>query len=388
MWIHAVSVGEVKAVEKLVERLAERFKDRPIVMSTATPAGQNLAWERKDIIHATFYFPLDLPGCIGRALDRVRPEMVIIAETEIWPNFLRACRQRRIPVMMINGRISDRSFAGYRWVRRWLPTVLADYTLLGMQSEADRRRMEALGAEPGKVMVLGNLKFDAAGSNRPLDPDLARFLGGWHPIWIAASTMPGEEEMVLDAFAKLKSDHPNVKLIIAPRHPERFDEVEGIVKRRGVQHVRRTCLPSRGALSFVAASPLPTARHLLGEGEGLILDTIGELAAVFECATVVFMGGTLVPAGGHNILEPARHRKPIIFGPHMENFRDIARLFLDAGAAIQIDGARDLARTVSTVLSDPALARELGTSARKIVDQNTGATDRVLNILAPVEAGR
>ena len=377
IWIHAVSVGEVKAIENLLEGLGKRLNGRPIVVSTTTPTGQRLARQRTDIVHSTFYFPFDLPGCVRRALDRVRPEMVIIAETEIWPNFLRECRRRRIPVFMINGRISDRSFSRYRLVRRWLPRVLADYTLLGMQSETDRRRMEILGADPGKLLVLGNLKFDGTTSERSTEPGLAGLLQEWHAIWIAASTMQGEEELVLDAFAQARSGHPDLKLIIAPRHPERCGEVEEIIKARGLRFIRRTSLPS---------PQKPEARYATMECEGLLLDTIGELAAIFEYATVVFMGGTLVPRGGHNILEPARHRKPVIFGPHMENFRDIARLFLDGAAAIQVRDATELGRTVSKLLSDTALAAALGTAARGIVDQNTGATERVLRILKPVGA--
>jgi 3-deoxy-D-manno-octulosonic-acid transferase len=384
IWIHAVSVGEVKAIEKLLEGLGKRVSGRPIVVSTATPTGQQLAKQRADIIHSTFYFPLDLPGCVRRALDRVRPEMVIIAETEIWPNFLRECRRRKIPVLMINGRISDRSFGKYRLVRHWLERVLADYTLLGMQSQTDRQRMEALGGDPGKVTVLGNLKFDFTTSDRAIETGLASVLKGWDEIWIAASTMPEEEEMVLDAYAEVRRSHPELKLVIAPRHPERCDAVAAMVRARGLRFIRRTALSSPGAPSPAASGhAFPEGP----EGEGLLLDTIGELAGVFEYATVVFMGGTLVPRGGHNILEPARHRKPVIFGPHMENFRDIARLFLEAGAAIQIGNPEDLARAVTKILSNPELAEKLGNAAQRVVDENTGATDRVLKILTPVEAG-
>ncbi len=379
IWIHAVSVGEVKAIESLLEGLGKRLNGRPIVVSTATPTGQQLARQRTDIVHSTFYFPIDLPGCVRRALDRVRPEIVIIAETEIWPNFLRECRRRKIPVIMINGRISDRSFSRYRLVSRWLPKVLADYTLLGMQSETDRRRMEVLGADPAKLTVLGNLKFDGTSSERAIEAGLAEVLRGWHSIWIAASTMPGEEELVLDAYAQARVGHPDLKLVIAPRHPDRCDEVQEIIRSRGLRFIKRTNLPSLQT---------PQARYATPEGDGLLLDTIGELAAVFEYATVVFMGGTLVARGGHNILEPARHRKPVIFGPHMENFRDIARLFLDGGAAIQVRDATELGQTVSKLLSDTALAAQLGTAARRIVDQNTGATERVLSILAPAGTGQ
>src|SRR5438876_7048026 len=242
IWVHAVSVGEVKAVERLLEGLRQPFPDKPLVVSTVTPAGQELARERIDIIHGTFYFPIDLPWCVRQVLDQLRPEIVIIAETEIWPNFLRECRIRGIRVMMINGRISDKSFTRYRLVRRWLDRVFKDYTIMGMQSETDRQRIEAIGADPQKVTVFGNLKYDVVSSPKPLDPTLATFLGDWRQIWVAASTMPGEEEFVLDAFARVRGKHPDLKLVIAPRHADRFAAVDALVKSRGLSCIRRTQL--------------------------------------------------------------------------------------------------------------------------------------------------
>jgi len=366
IWVHAVSVGEVRAVEKLLERLRQQFPSTPIVVSTTTPAGQQLAQVRSDIVDHTFYFPLDLPWCVKRVIDRVDPEMVIIAETEIWPNFLRACRAHHARVVMINGRISDRSFSRYRVARRWLRRVFEDYTVIGMQSEVDRQRIEAIGADPRKVTVLGNLKYDAVASSRKMDIALAAFLRDWEPLWIAASTMPGEEEMVLDAFKELQKDHSNLKLLIAPRHPARFNVVAEIIEKKGFDVVRRT--------------------HLAGSGNVFLLDTIGELAAVFQYAAAVFVGGSLVPTGGHNVLEPARHGKPIVFGPHMENFRDIARLFLQAKAAIQIPNSNELAPAISNILANPGYAAGLGRNALAVIQQNTGATERVLQVLEPVGA--
>src|SRR6516225_172968 len=200
IWVHAVSVGEVKAVEKLLERLREQFPGKPMVVSTTTPAGQQLARDRQDIVDHTFYFPIDLPWCVQRTLDRVNPELVIIAETEIWPNFLKICRSRGIRVVMINGRISDKSFARYRLVRPWLRRVFQSYSIIGMQSELDRERIQAIGADPQKVTVFGNLKYDVAPRAGTLKAELIGLLGRWENVWIAASTMPGEEEMVLGAF--------------------------------------------------------------------------------------------------------------------------------------------------------------------------------------------
>ena len=369
IWVHAVSVGEIKAVERLLERLRQQFPDNPLVVSTVTPAGQALARERRDIIHSTFYFPIDLPWCVRRALDRIAPEIVIIAETEIWPNFLRECRIRGIRVMMINGRISDRSFNRYRLIRHWLERVFKDYTVIGMQSETDRQRIEAIGADPQRVTVLGNLKYDAVAAGKPLEARLGTFLAGWQPVWIAASTMAGEEEFVLDAFAELREGHPDLKLIVAPRHADRFDAVAQMLESARLPWKRRTELRDTQRSSTV-----------------LLLDTIGELAALFHYASVVFVGGSLVATGGHNILEPARHRKPIVFGPHMENFRDMARLFLEAKAAIQIGNERQLAPAIEQILVHPELASELGNNAYAILLENTGATDRVLQFFQPARA--
>src|SRR5262245_49157484 len=271
IWVHAVSVGEVKSVEQLLERLRKQFPGKPLVVSTATPAGQQVARARLDIVDHSFYFPIDLPWCVRRAVDRVDPEMVIIAETEIWPNFLWACRRRGVRVVMINGRISDRSFSRYRLARRWLRRVFEDYTMIGMQSERDRQRIEAIGADPRKVTVLGNLKYDAVASARNVDSALSSFLIRWNPLWVAGSTMPGEEELVLDAFEQVLDAHPDLKLLIAPRHPERFETVAQIIERRGLQMVRRSRLAG-------------------SDPQVLLLDTIGELGALFQYATVVFIG--------------------------------------------------------------------------------------------------
>src|SRR5262245_16338192 len=230
IWVHAVSVGEVKAVESLLDGLRRQFPGKPLVVSTATPTGQHLAKERRSVIDHTFYFPLDLPWCVGRALSRIDPEIVIIAETEIWPNFLRGCNRRGVRVVMINGRISDKSFPRYRLVRRWLTRVFDDYAVIGMQSETDRQRIEAIGADPQKVTVFGKLKYDILTSSRPLDGMLARFLENWTQVWIAASTMPGEDELIADVFVRLRKDYPALKLVIAPRHPHRCDVVEGLLK--------------------------------------------------------------------------------------------------------------------------------------------------------------
>lgn len=361
IWIHAVSVGEVKSMENLISRLRQEFPGRPIAVSTTTPTGQQLARDRRDIVDYSFFFPLDTPGALNRTLDRVRPHLVIIAETEIWPNFLRLCRERRIPVMMINGRISDKSFPRYQRVRHWLRPVLANYTVMGMQSEMDRRRAELIGADPKNVQVFGNLKFDVKASSRLLDPRLESWLRICGELLIAASTMPGEDELVLNAFQALRATRSELKLLIAPRNPDRAAAIAQMVRKRGLGVTRRS--------------------ELAGSTDVIILDTIGELASCFQFASVVFMGGSLVQRGGHNILEPARFSKPVIFGPHMENFRDIARLFLQSNAAVQIPSAEALAPACEKILADSELAQTLGNNAHEVVMRNTGATDRVVGYI-------
>jgi 3-deoxy-D-manno-octulosonic-acid transferase len=354
-------VGEVKSVRKLTEKLRGLYPESPLVLSTITPTGQELARTTSGMADHVFFFPLDLPGAIRRTLDRVNPELVLIAETEIWPNFLRECRRRNIRVALVNGRISDRSFPRYRMVRRWLKRVLDDFTLLGVQTETDRERMESIGADGRKVTVTGNLKYDALEVGQALPPDLSEALGRLPQLWIAASTMPGEEEQVLDAFADLRRHHPDLTLLIAPRHPERFDGVERTIRSRGFRCVRRSRLGDRA--------------------EVLLLDSVGELASAFRHANVVFVGGSLVPSGGHNILEPAAFAKPIVFGPHMENFREIRDTFLAARAAFEVRDAQELAAAVGRLLSDAQFAAELGGKARGVVERNTGATERVLAYL-------
>jgi 3-deoxy-D-manno-octulosonic-acid transferase len=372
IWVHAVSVGEVRAVGKLLESLRRQYPGQPVVVSTITPTGQQLARETAGLADQVIYFPFDFPGSIRRTLAYINPALVIVAETEIWPNFLRECRTRNIRVVMVNGRISDRSYPRYRWIRHWLKTVLNDYSVLGMQSDVDRQRIESLGASPDKVQVFGNLKYDALSALQPLESNLTRVLDASQPLWIAASTTAAgtanpsnEEEQVLAAFAVLRQRHPNLRLLIAPRHPERFPAVEQMVIASGFQCERRTA--SNGSHSAFK--------------DVLLLDTIGELASTFPHASVVFMGGTLVPRGGHNILEPAAASKAIVFGPHMENFREIAALFLNADAAIQVQNSEELASAVGRLLNDAEASSAMGNNARQIVERNTGATRRVMAFL-------
>ena len=360
VWVHAVSVGEVKAVDSLLDGLRRQFPRKRIVISTTTATGRALALKRSDL-DRVIYFPLDFPGVVRRCLDRIRPDLIVVAETEIWPNFMRECDRRKIPVFMVNGRISDRSYKQYRLTRRWLGRILEKYHILGMQSDMDADRIRSIGAPRDKVVVFGNLKYDQRASARELDSVFETTLNRSQPLIVAASTAAEEEPLVLEAYRQLRETRAGLKLLIAPRLPERFAEVDRMLQSSGLSYVRRSALTPETEPPDI-----------------LLLDTIGELTAVFEYATLVFMGGTLVPRGGHNVLEPALFSKPVIFGPHMENFRDMARTFLDRRAAIQVADVDALVRHIRTLLDSPAAAAEMGRNAHQLVEKNRGATARFL----------
>jgi 3-deoxy-D-manno-octulosonic-acid transferase len=376
-WIHAVSVGESAAAVPLVEGIRRRWPELGIVMSTTTPTGARIVRERLAGAAAHRYFPVDLPGPVGRALDATRPCFFIAIETELWPNFLRALARRRVPAMIANGRISDRSFRRYRWVRGLMRRVLADVTIFAMQTEEDARRIIGLGAPRERVVVTGNLKTD-------LRPEPAADAAGWRRrlgldaaarLWIAGSTHRGEEAVVLDVFARARARCPQLALLLAPRHPERADEVEEIIRGRGLAAVRRS------RLSGDAPS-----------GAVVILDTVGELAALYALAEVVFVGGSLVPIGGHNLLEPAMHGKPVLTGPYTSNFREGAELLQQGGGAFVVKDAPELERVLSRLLEDPALARRTGEAARAAFAGRAGAVGATLDLIGrhlwPAEPAR
>jgi len=376
IWIHAVSVGEVLAATALVRRLREQFPGRHIVVSTTTPAGQALARERflpSAVADAVFYFPFDWPFSVGRAFRAVHPALVVVVETEIWPNFLRHARRRGVPAVFVNGRFSPRSFAGYRrW--QWLAggffrRVLDDARLFLMQSEGDAQRVRAIGADPARVEVTGNLKYDITPpAPGPLVAWLARAAENRGPILVAGSVLASEEEAVLDAFAAVRGEYPAALLVLAPRKTDRFDTAAEIVARHGLRCLRR--------------SGADLSRSFPDDTEVLLLDTVGELPAVYQVASAVFVGGSLVPAGGHNILEPALFGKVPVFGPYMENFREMSQEFRNAGAAVEVAGAEDLGRRWLELLKDESRREAFGQAARLLAERNRGATERVLERLS------
>ncbi len=377
IWIHAVSVGETLAVVGLVKELQRMFPERPVFLSHVTPAGREAGESRLPSIAGRFYLPLDWRGSVRRALRHLNPALLIIVETELWPNLLRAARESGARVVMANARLSDRSFRRYRLASPFMRNVLGNVDKICAQTARDVERFNSLGARRNSVVLAGNLKFDAQ------PPRLGELTGVLQaalahaqrtPVMIAASTMAGEEPLVLQAWQKIRGDFPEALLILAPRHPARFDEVAAILEGAGNSFVRRSTLN-------IPASELS---EQLAKPEILLLDSIGELAGIFELADAVFMGGSLVPTGGHNVLEPAYWSKPILFGPHMENFRDIAQLFLEADAAIEVRDAAHLAEAVAKLWRDAAAARRLGEAARQVLDRHSGATRRTLEQIREV----
>ena len=380
IWIHAVSVGETLTARALAADLKSRYPGLRLFLSTTTIAGQQAARQVQHL-DGVFYFPFDWTFIVRRTLDLVRPRVFIMMETEIWPNLLRACRARGVKTILINGRISSRSYPRYRLVRLLFRRVLVNIDRFCMQNEESSRRLIALGADRSRVTITGSLKFDSVELPAPASrarsrERVLRFfrLAPNRPVIVAGSTMRGEEAAVLRAFARVKTTAPTALAVLAPRHPERFAEVERLARAAGFVTVRRSELP-------IDVEP---------RADVIVLDTIGELAQLYQVATAVFVGGSLVDHGGHNILEPAVFGKPIVFGPHMQNFKDIADTFLANGAAVQVP-AEHLDEALSSLLTDPVRRARLGAAARALVEANRGAKEKTLAVieeLAPISAHR
>lgn len=365
-WIHAVSVGEAMAAVPLVEEIRHRWPQLTIIVSTITTTGAAIVRERLGHFATHCYFPFDLPGPVQRALRAINPTFFVALETELWPNFYRQLHQRGIPAMLANGRISDRSFRRYRLVRPFVRRLLGHIRVFAMQSREDARRIIALGAPPERVVVTGNLKAEPSPHEAGVESLWRRLLGltGAEPVWIAGSTRPGEEEIVLDVFLRLQARHPSLVLVLAPRHPERVSEVEQLIQTRGLEPVKRTALPMRSATRAV-----------------IVLDTVGELAQLYQVASVVFVGGSLVPWGGHNMLEPALRRKPMVFGPHTQNFRESAELLLASGGALLVRDGLELEAAVHRLLDDQALRQKMGEAGFNAVASRQGAVKETLELL-------
>jgi 3-deoxy-D-manno-octulosonic-acid transferase len=373
IWIHAVSVGEVLTARPLISELKRRYPNLRMFLSTTTMAGQQLARRSVQDVDAVFYFPFDLGFVVKRTLDLVRPKLFIMMETEIWPNLLRECRARGIKTAVVNGRISARSFPRYKMIRPMMRRVMDHIDRFLVQSEESARRFIDLGADPARVVVTGSLKFDSlelsstALQARARDRVLRYFrVPSTRLVIVAGSTMKGEEAQVLRAFRKVRAAAPNTLLVLAPRNPERFGEAESLARSEGWKVARR---------SDLAVDSEPRV-------DIVIVDTIGELATIYQIATIVFVGGSLVATGGHNVLEPAVFGKPIVFGPHMQNFREIADAFVTNGAGVQLSGDDELEETFLSLMSDPVRRARLGAAARALVEANRGANDKSITVLA------
>jgi 3-deoxy-D-manno-octulosonic-acid transferase len=370
IWVHAVSVGESIAAAPMIRALLERYPALPITVTCMTPTGseriQALFANEPRIQHC--YLPYDLPCAAARFLDRVQPRLAVIMETELWPNHIHQCAKRGIPVALANGRLSERSARGYGRFSKLTAPMLAEMSLFAVQTEAEAQRFRDLGARPETVEVTGSIKFDLT-----IDPQLlqraADLRNQWQaqdrPVWIAASTHEGEDEVVLDAHRRLLANHPDALLILVPRHPERFNSVFELCQREGFATVRRS----------TGANVDAQTRVLLG-------DTMGELLFLYALADSAFVGGSLVPNGGHNLLEPAALAKPVLSGPHLFNFLDIAAQLREAGALAEVDDAEGLAVEVQRLFELPRDAQRMAEAGLAVMRRNQGALQRLLDGLA------
>jgi len=377
IWLHCVSVGETQAARPLAKRLKQQFPHHDLVVSTITLTGQALA---RDVFRnqaaSVFYFPFDWRWTVRRALRAVDPAAVLIMETEIWPNFMRECNSRHIPVALVNGRISRRSFRWYRLIKFFLRPVLSSLSIAVMQSETDAARLEELGMPKERLFTAGNLKFDAEFSGELTNKTeelRKRFdFDARVPLILAASTHAPEEAIILESIQKLRQKQP-VRLMLAPRHPERFNEVAGLLQKSGLSWTRRTNPPNPND----------------ADASVILLDTIGELPATYALAQIVFVGGSIVDKGGHNVLEPAAAGATVVTGAHTHNFHAIVELMNEAGALVQLPALEDaaasdeLAYVFEKLLASPAEREELGRRAKQLITANQGAADRTMQLITP-----
>lgn len=367
IWVHAVSVGESIAAAPMIRALLQRYPQLPITVTCMTPTGseriQALFAGEPRIQHC--YLPYDLPCAAARFLDHAKPKLAVIMETELWPNHIHQCAKRGIPVALANGRLSERSARGYGRFSKLTAPMLAEMSFFAVQTEAEAQRFRDLGARPQTVEVTGSIKFDLT-----IDPQLLQraheLRGQWQalerPVWIAASTHEGEDEVVLDAHRRLLANYPNALLILVPRHPERFNSVFELCQREGFATVRRS-----------------TGANVEADTSVLLGDTMGELLFLYALADSAFVGGSLVPNGGHNLLEPAALAKPVLSGPHLFNFLDIAAQLREAGALAEVDDAEGLAVEVQRLFELPRDAQRMAEAGLAVMRRNQGALQRLLD---------
>ena len=364
IWLHAVSVGEVLAVSRLVGELERAFPEFELLISTTTRTGQDLARQRFGA-ERVFYCPLDLPWAVRATLNILKPRLLILAETEFWPNLLSGCFRRSIPVAVVNARISDRSWPRYRLLRHLWRPFLSRIACVLAQSDTDAARLKAIGCTPDRVSVAGNLKFDVRAAKEADATRLLKTLASGLRIVVAGSTLEGEEAALIEAWPHLLAADPQLAMVLAPRHPERFAAVAALLNQSGIRWIKRSDWQSQSESEIQPIRP----------GQIVLLDTIGELASAYSIAVVAFVGGSLIPAGGHNPLEPAQFGVPIVMGPHFANFRAITEDLL-VHSALHITANEHLARNLNSLLQDSAGAIAMGERARQVFNQQAGATDR------------
>lgn len=367
LWLHAVSVGEVNAAAPLVDRLRQLRPDLRLVITTITPTGSERVRALWGDAVTHVYLPYDLPGAVGRFLDHFRPALALIVETELWPNLLFGCRDRRIPVYILNARLSARSLRGYRLLRPLIGRALRTVTCVAAQSADDAERFLQLGATPEQVQALGNLKFDIA------TPNVQDFIARFHdlvpaerPVWIAASTHEGEEQATIDLHRRLREAVPGLLLLWAPRHPERFPRVEALAREQGWKVATRR------------QQQWPQA-----DTDVFVIDTLGELMSFYGCAQVAFVGGSLQAIGGHNLLEPAAMGTATVTGPHLHNFAEISRRMREAGAVVIAEDAQGVGDALLTLLRDPDAREDMARAGCALVSNGRGALKRTVALIGP-----
>ncbi len=379
IWIHAVSVGEVIASTSLIKSLRKEYPDIKIILSTVTDTGQQIAKEKIKEADYIIYFPFDFSWSVKRALNTINPIICIIMETELWPNFLREANRKAIPVAVINGRISERSFKRYRMISLFMKNVLESVKLFSMQTEDDAKRAIALGADKRNARVSGNIKYDNEFKEIEEEKvkEIKNTLGvnNSDRIFIAGSTHPGEEEIIIRLYSHILKNHADFRLVIAPRHIDRVGEVEEIVKKMGLDTVRKTAISKGSHRSPVTSHQLKPV---------IILDTIGELSFMYSIADIVFVGGSLIPHGGQNILEPAFYKKPVIFGKYMMNFQEIAKEMILSGGGIQVNNEEDLIREVGGLLNHKKKMIEIGEKGYQVIMKNRGALQKNLELIKDI----
>lgn len=375
IWVHAASVGEVRCSIPLLKKIKREFPHLKILLTTMTSTGNETAKNHLPEIDQVLFVPIDHPLIVRRAIKKIRPSLLLIAETELWPNLLRSCGSKGIPVVLFNGRISQKSFQRYLFFKSFFKKCLKHVSLFLMQTEEDRARIIEIGGESAKMRTMGNLKFD---QTPPLfaeeaKSEIAKTIGvhGGRKVLIAGSTHSGEEEILLKVYKELKKADPSLIFILAPRHLERLEEVERILEKESFPWFRKT--------SFSLAGHRPDQ-----EPSGVILlDTMGELMGIYSLGTVVFVGGSLVPVGGHNPLEPLLFRKCVLFGPYMFNFLEIATRLTEAGGAVQVTGKDELLSQMKRLLLDEAARKEIGEKGYQFLQRHQGATDRMFEEIRP-----